>query len=57
VPVFADIASSARTAGLADTRHAYAVVLNHQGEVLTSVAGPFDEGKAEVVRASLRSPL
>ena len=57
VPVFADSTSFARTAGLADTRHAYAVVLNHQGEVLTSVAGPFDEDKAEVLRASLRSPI
>jgi hypothetical protein len=54
VPVFADKAAFAQSAGLADTAQAYAVVINADGEVLARVAGEFDETKAEALMETLK---
>ena len=55
VPVFTDRADFVRAAGLANTDHSYAVVLNRRGEVLARVEGQFDADKAQTLRETLRS--
>ncbi|MDO8278581.1 MAG: hypothetical protein Q7T63_10685 [Burkholderiaceae bacterium] len=53
VPVFTDRAAFVRSAGLASTDQAYAVVVNRRGEVLARVGGQFDESKAQALRETL----
>ena len=55
VPVFTDRASFVRSAGLASTDQIYAVVVNHQGDVLARVEGQFDADKAQTLRETLRA--
>lgn len=54
LPMFMDKAAFAKSTGLNSTEQAYAVVLNRQGEVLARVEGPFDAGKAQTLRETLR---
>jgi hypothetical protein len=53
VPVFTDREAFIRATGLSDTDHAYAVVLNRQGEVLARVQGEFDPDKARALRETM----
>lgn len=53
VPAFVDRSSFTRAAGLTDTEHAYAVVLNRQGEVLARVEGAYSANKARALRETL----
>jgi hypothetical protein len=53
LPMFTDKAAFARATGLSSTEHAYAVVLNRQGDVLARAAGPFDATKAQALRETL----
>ena len=53
LPMFVDKAAFAKATGLKSTERGYAVVFNRQGEVLARVEGPFDAGKAIVLRETL----
>jgi hypothetical protein len=53
LPMFTDKAAFAQATGLNSTEHAYAVVLNRQGDVLARAAGSFDATKAQALRETL----
>lgn len=53
VPVFTDREAFMRSAGIASTEHAYALVVNRHGEVLARVEGMFDENKAMALLETL----
>ena len=53
VPVFTDRAAFIRSVGMTSADHAYALVLNREGEVLARVEGMFDEGKGQALRETL----
>ena len=55
VPVFTDRDAFIRAAGLSDTDHVYAVVVNRQGEVLARAQGEYDPDKARALRETLHA--
>lgn len=53
LPMFIDKAAFAKATGLNSTAHAYALVLNRQGDVLARVGGPYNPNKAMLLRETL----
>jgi len=53
VRVFTDRQAFARAAGVSGTERASVLVLNREGKVLARAEGPFDEAKAQALRATL----
>jgi hypothetical protein len=54
VPVFTDRDAFIRSAGLASTEQAYAVVLSRSGEVLARAEGAFDAERGQALLETLR---
>lgn len=57
LPLIVDRAAFVQSAGLSDAQHAYALVINRNGEVLARFAGAYDESKAQTLRDTLASNL
>jgi hypothetical protein len=53
VPVFTNREAFLRAAGLPDTKHAWVLVLNRDGQVLARAEGAFDQAKADALRQTL----
>lgn len=53
LPVITDREAFSRSAGLAGTEKAYAVVVNRQGDILARVEGEYDAAKAQTLRETL----
>jgi hypothetical protein len=53
VPLFTDTRAFVRAAGLDGTDHVSVLVVDRAGNVLAKAQGPYDEGKAQALRATL----
>lgn len=53
VPIFTDRQAFARATGLAGTDHVSVLVIDRSGNVLAKAQGPFDQAKADALRATV----